>query len=159
MLFPLFSIGQVFAFFKPQTIIDTTQLLKADTFQFTINDATILIADEGGIFKIKENKVVDSTSIDFGYMYHIYNVGYFLKGKRIYFMFFIREGGWDYAALYSYKIKNLKGYKRLHFVNCFDLKSSALDGDILKLEFSNKSYNINLKNELQSGDDYSYIVE
>jgi hypothetical protein len=154
ILLPFLSIGQAFTFLKQQTIIDTIHELKADTFQFKINDVTILIKDEGtSILKIIKNKIVDSAEIDFGSWFHIYNMGYLLKNKRIYFLFFIKENGDNYAALYSFNEKKLKDTK------CFHLDSDVLNGDTLTLKFSNRTYNINLKNDLKKKDrnaDFEY---
>jgi hypothetical protein len=158
LVLPLLSFAQVFTFLKP-TIIDTAIELKPDTFQFILQDLTIVIKGEGSsIVKFKNNKPIDSSTIDFGSYYHIYNAGYLLKNKRIYFLFFIKENGKNYTALYSFKINNFKRRpKRLHFINCFDLKSSTLNGDILKLEFTNKTYNINLSTGLQEEDKFVEI--
>lgn len=159
---PLFSNGQqVFTFIERLTPIDTAIDAKASltdtvSFKFNINSDTIFFSNSGCrvIKKNSENMIIES-GIDFGYRYDIYRLGYFVYVDRIYFIFFIREGGYDrghprkdYAALYSFKKNKLDDLKRIHFVNCFELKSSVLEEEYLRLNFSNKSYKINLLKDL-----------
>ena len=84
-------------------------------------------------------------------------MGYLLKNKRIYFLFFIKENGNNYTALYSFKEKKLNDSKCIHFINCFQLDSDFLNGNILTLKFSNRTYDINLKSDLKKKDfDYGF---
>ena len=155
---PLFSKAQqAFTFVERIAPIDTSieaskSLTDTIGFKFNIDFDTLFFSNSGcGIIKKNSGNTIINTSIDFGYKYVIYRLGYFVFGDRVYFVFFIREGGYDrddprkdYAALYSFTKNKLDGMKRIHFVNCFELKSSVLEKNHLKLNFSNKSYNIDL---------------
>jgi len=161
MLIPLLSNGQqAFTFVERLVPIDTAidareSLTDTIAFKFTIDSDTLFFSNSGcGIIKKNYDNSIINTWIDFGYKYTIYRLGYFVYSDRIYFIFFIREGGYeggrrrDYATLYSFEKNKLDDMKRIHFVNCFELKSSALEKNFLQLNFSNKNYNINLKKHL-----------
>lgn len=142
--------GQNFTFISnpfKETIIDSIRHNEPAAFELCGNK--IQVDKQGEIIIRANDSIIAQTHIDFGYQYSIHHFGYLVYNEHLYFLFFIKENNQDYAALYSYRLKDLSNPRRLHFPKSYNLNNSSLNNNQLTLKFDNRTYKINIKRNLR----------
>lgn len=150
VLYSVGLYGQNFTFLSnpfEETISDSIRKDEPAAFELGGNKIQV---DKYGVIVIRANdSIIAQTHIDFGYEYSIHHFGYLVYNEHLYFLFFIKENNQDYAALYSYRLKDLSNPRRLHFTKSYNLNNSSLKNNKLTLKFDNRTYKINIKRGLR----------